>query len=79
MRINGIAPAFTKTPMTADMAGSDDDLQPFVDRLALGRVGVPEDLAGIALFLSTKDAQYITGQIIPVDGGTTASNGQPRR
>ena len=79
VRINGIAPAFTKTPMTADMADSDDDLQPFVDRLALGRVGVPEDLAGISLFLSTKDAQYITGQIIPVDGGTTASNGQPRR
>ena len=79
VRINGIAPAFTKTPMTADMADSDEDLQPFVDRLALGRVGVPEDLAGIALFLSTKDAQYITGQIIPVDGGTTASNGQPRR
>ena len=79
VRINGIAPAFTKTPMTADMASSDEELQPFVDRLALGRVGESEDLAGIALFLSTQDAGYITGQIIPVDGGTTASNGQPRR
>lgn len=79
VRINGIAPAFTKTPMTADMADSEEELEPFVDRLALGRVGEPDDLAGIALFLSTKDARYITGQIIPVDGGTSASNGQPRR
>lgn len=79
VRINGVAPAFTKTPMTADMADSEEDLKPFVDRLALGRVGEPEDLAGITLFLSSSDAKYITGQIIPVDGGTSASNGQPRR
>lgn len=79
VRINGIAPAFTKTPLTEGMGHDDDSLAPFVDRLALGRVGEAEDLAGIALFLSTDDAQYITGQIIPVDGGTTASNGQPRR
>lgn len=46
-------------------------------RSGVGRTGYVEDLVGPALFLATDDARYITGTILTVDGGTTASNGQP--
>lgn len=49
-----------------------------VQSLALDRVAVPEDIARAALFLAGPDAEYITGVVLPVDGGTTASSGTPR-
>jgi meso-butanediol dehydrogenase/(S,S)-butanediol dehydrogenase/diacetyl reductase len=52
-------------------------LQPFVNRIALGRPGEPEDIAPAVLFLASADAGYITGATLTVDGGTSASTGQP--
>ncbi|OZD70918.1 3-oxoacyl-ACP reductase [Rhodococcus sp. 06-1059B-a] len=49
-----------------------------VNAIALDRVGEPEDIARVALFLASPDAAYMTGVIVPVDGGTTASVGTPR-
>ncbi len=50
----------------------------FVDRVALGRIGEPEDIAPAVLFLVSDAARDVTGTILPVDGGTSASTGQAR-
>jgi meso-butanediol dehydrogenase/(S,S)-butanediol dehydrogenase/diacetyl reductase len=78
VRINAVAPAFTVTDMTADVGTDEASLAPFLDRIALGRPGRPEDVAPAVLFLASDDAAYITGSVLTVDGGTSASTGQPR-
>jgi meso-butanediol dehydrogenase/(S,S)-butanediol dehydrogenase/diacetyl reductase len=78
VRVNAVAPAFTLTDMTAAVGRDDEALAPFVDRIALGRPGTPEDVAPSVLFLASDDAAYITGAVLAVDGGTSASTGQPR-
>ncbi|WP_080791919.1 SDR family NAD(P)-dependent oxidoreductase [Corynebacterium pacaense] len=77
VRFNAVAPAFTATDMTSGIWKDEDNLGPFLNRIALGRVGRPGDVVGPVLFLSTDDASYITGSILTVDGGTSASTGQP--
>lgn len=82
IRVNGIAPAFTITDMTSGMLPTEEParteaLLPFVNRIPLGRPAQPEDMAPAVLFLASDDAAYITGAILPVDGGTSASTGQP--
>lgn len=77
VRVNAVLPAFTLTEMTSGMANDDDALAPFVNRIALGRPGEPEDIAPAVLFLASDDARYITGALLAVDGGTSASTGQP--
>lgn len=80
IRVNAVAPAYTKTAMTGygDSGAEDAEfLKPFINRTALGRIGHPNDIAPAVLFLASPDAGYITGVILPVDGGTSASTGQP--
>lgn len=81
IRVNAVAPAFTETPMTAGIAKESDpnyqeEIKPLINRIALKRVGQPKDIAPSYLFLASEDASYITGVILPVDGGTSASTGQ---
>jgi len=78
VRVNGIAPAFTETAQTSARLAEPAVRDKLLDRLALDRPAVPEDVARAALFLASPDAGYITGVILPVDGGTTASVGTPR-
>jgi meso-butanediol dehydrogenase/(S,S)-butanediol dehydrogenase/diacetyl reductase len=78
VRVNAIAPAFTHSRLTEERLDDPEFLGRLLDRVALGRVAEPEDIARVALFLASPDAGYITGAIIPVDGGTTASTGTPR-
>ena len=77
VRLNSVAPAFTQTDATAAVGTDEESLRPFVNRIALGRPGRPEDIAPAVLFLASEDAGYITGATLTVDGGTSASTGQP--
>ena len=46
--------------------------------MPLGHIAMPADIAAVIAFLASDDARFITGVNLPVDGGVTASNGQPR-
>ena len=65
--VNAIAPGFIETPMTDVL--SDTVKQAMLDRLSVKRMGQPEDISNLALFLASERASYITGQVIQVDGG----------
>lgn len=78
VRANVVAPAFTATRLTKERLDDPGFAAALANRVALGRAATPEDVARAVLFLAGPDASYITGAIIPVDGGTTASTGQPR-
>jgi meso-butanediol dehydrogenase/(S,S)-butanediol dehydrogenase/diacetyl reductase len=77
VRLNSVAPAFTITPITEAMTEDEALIAKFTNRVALGRPGRPDDVAPAVLFLASDDAAYITGATLAVDGGTSASTGQP--
>jgi len=64
---NVVAPGFIETDMTADLG--EDLVKKYADQIPLGRLGSAEDVAGVVEFLSSDAAGYITGALIPVDGG----------
>ena len=67
IRCNAIAPGYIDTDMTAALdEGQTAALQ---EQIPLGRLGTPEDVAGVARFLAGPGARYITGQVLAVDGG----------
>ncbi|GHO87727.1 3-oxoacyl-[acyl-carrier-protein] reductase [Dictyobacter formicarum] len=67
IRVNVIAPGFIETEMTAEL--SHEVRNNLATKVALGRLGTPEDIATTVAFLCTPAAQYITGQVISIDGG----------
>lgn len=79
VRVNAVCPGFTFTDLTEDMKQDEALLKKFYERIPMGRAGEPEDLADAIAFLASNDARYITGVNLPVDGGITASNGQPKQ
>jgi meso-butanediol dehydrogenase/(S,S)-butanediol dehydrogenase/diacetyl reductase len=76
VRVNMVAPAFTVTRITEAATREPGFDEAIRNRVTLGRPGQPEDVARAVLFLASPDAAYITGVVLPVDGGTTASTGQ---
>lgn len=76
IRVNAIAPDLAdteQTPAALMLGGRDPEL--LRSWLPLGRFGTPEDFAGVVAFLASRDAGFITGHTIPVDGGTLAASG----
>jgi len=73
INVNAILPGYYQTEMTADLFKNEERAKWVLSRIPLGRTGLPEDLAGTVVFLSSEASDYITGQIIPVDGGWLAS------
>ncbi len=78
--VNAIAPGFVDTPMSILPDGSHEydsdwfrDIYVKYGRIPLRRAGTPADMAGPAFFLCSDDAQYVTGQILSVDGGASAT------
>ncbi|HEY9593467.1 MAG TPA: 3-oxoacyl-[acyl-carrier-protein] reductase [Spirochaetia bacterium] len=67
VRVNVIAPGFIETDMTKALG--DKAREALTTQIPLGRVGQPTDVAALAAFLAADASAYITGQVIPVDGG----------
>lgn len=72
VRVNAIGPGMIATPLNAKARENPDYMKNFGERIAMGRIGVPEDIAGPAVFLASDLARYVTGVTLPVDGGYLA-------
>jgi meso-butanediol dehydrogenase/(S,S)-butanediol dehydrogenase/diacetyl reductase len=77
VRINAVAPSFTSTEATAEFEKMEALKVAFADRLPIGRAATPAEIAGAVAFLASEDACFVNGAILTVDGGLSASNGQP--
>jgi len=74
IRVNAIAPGFIYSDMTAKALDSDPERKARVmARTPMGQMGQPEDIGAAAMYLSGEDARYITGVVLPVDGGNSIS------
>jgi gluconate 5-dehydrogenase len=73
IRVNAIMPTFVDTPQIASLLADAKFKAGIVSRIPLGRVGETRDLAGPAIFLVSDAASFVTGQILGIDGGLTAT------
>jgi len=67
--VNAVAPGFIQTDMTDKL--TEEQVKRLIQNVPMARLGKPEDVAKVTAFLCSKDADYITGQVIAVDGGMT--------
>jgi meso-butanediol dehydrogenase / (S,S)-butanediol dehydrogenase / diacetyl reductase len=77
VRVNAVCPSLTASDLTQDMLGNEQLMAKFTERIPLGRAAQPDDIAAVIAFLASDDARFVTGVNLPVDGGLSASNGQP--
>ncbi|MFI5251511.1 MAG: 3-oxoacyl-[acyl-carrier-protein] reductase [Bacteroidota bacterium] len=67
IQVNAVAPGFIETPMTAKL--NEEQRKKLADTIPLKRIGKPEDVAAAVRFLASPEADYISGQVLCVDGG----------
>lgn len=72
VRVNAIAPGWIETDLTRQLSEDPVRSAPILDRTPMKRWGQPEDVAGAVVFLASEAARFITGTILPVDGGYLA-------
>lgn len=77
IRINAVCPSLTRSNLTKDMFADEALMAKFKERIPLGRGAEPEEVAAVIAFLASEDARFVNGVNLPVDGGLSASNGQP--
>jgi NAD(P)-dependent dehydrogenase (short-subunit alcohol dehydrogenase family) len=70
---NAICPGFVVTPLTAEASADPERVKALAARTMVGRNGLPADFAGAAVFLASRASEYVTGQMIRVDGGFSAT------
>lgn len=75
VRVNAVAPSLTATDAVADLP--DSEVAEFHRRIPMGRSAEPAEVADVIAFLAGHDARFVTGVVVPVDGGLRASSGQP--
>lgn len=73
IRVNAVCPGVIMTDMTAHLRQDEQMLRRWLQDIPQGRLGEPDDIAGVVVFLCTPAARYITGQAINVDGGKVMS------
>ncbi|MES1953050.1 SDR family NAD(P)-dependent oxidoreductase [Salinisphaera hydrothermalis] len=77
VRVNAVCPSLTRSELTDDMFEKDDLMAKFAERIPMGRGAEPEEVGDVIVFLASDDARFVNGVNLPVDGGLSASNGQP--
>jgi NAD(P)-dependent dehydrogenase (short-subunit alcohol dehydrogenase family) len=77
IRVNNVSPGIIATPMAAGVLASETTALPFARQTPLQRIGQPEDVADVVLWLLSDDARFVTGQSLLVDGGFTLGGLRP--
>ena len=67
IRVNAVAPGYIETDLTSDLG--DEVRAKLLEATSLARMGTPQDVAGVVAFLCSPAAAYVTGVVLPVDGG----------
>jgi len=73
INVNVVAPTFVKTEMSAALLADENFSKELVSRIPLGRIGEPEDVMRAVRFLVSPASDFVTGQILYIDGGLTAT------
>ena len=71
IRVNAICPGLIKTKFSQALWQDENILKKFMKMVPMGRMGTPEEIASLALFLASDDSDYCTGGLYYADGGTT--------
>jgi NAD(P)-dependent dehydrogenase (short-subunit alcohol dehydrogenase family) len=72
IRVNAVGPGITATPAVTDYLPTEEQKQRLINTVPLGRMGTPADIAGAVVYFASDAANYVTGQILYVDGGVVA-------
>jgi len=72
INVNAIAPGYMETDLTVTMRSFPNQIEDVTKRIPMGRWGNPDDIKGLAIFLASDASAYISGAVIPVDGGYLA-------
>jgi meso-butanediol dehydrogenase/(S,S)-butanediol dehydrogenase/diacetyl reductase len=75
IRVNAVCPGSVATPPLVGALGEGEGMRLLEDRHPIGRLGLPEEIARVVLFLASDDASFMTGSIVVADGGISAHTG----